>query len=116
MQTVVIERDVDQDRFILREQYKIILSQFVNYSKNQCFFHLLGETGARPSELVQANIEDINFEEKKIKRRISKAKQYYEAGQGPICKICNGDGFTPRYETCRRCKGTGSAKFRAVKY
>lgn len=115
-QVVVIERDIDKDRFITYDEYKQILKQFAYLSKYQCYFYLLGQTGARPSELVKSKITDIDFEGSKLKRVIGKPMKFYNAGEGDTCAICQGDGFTPRYESCRRCKGTGVANVRAIKY
>jgi len=76
MQTVIVERDIDQDRFITYEQFKLLLRQWSTLSKNQVYFMLLGVTGWRPVELCRAKVEDIDAANKRIKWRIAKPKQF----------------------------------------
>lgn len=78
LQTVVIERDIDQDRFISYERYKQLISQWPILSKNQVFFMMLGITGWRPCELVISKVEDIDAPNKRIKWKVAKPKQFYK--------------------------------------
>ena len=76
-QTIVIERDIDQDRFITYERYKQILRLWPSLSKQQIYFMMLGVTGWRPCELARAKVQDIDFQNKCIKWRIAKARTSY---------------------------------------
>ena len=78
LQTVVIERDIDQDRFISYERFKELLKEWPPLSKNQIYFMMLGVTGWRPCELCVAKVEDIDPENKRIKWRVAKPKQFYK--------------------------------------
>lgn len=77
MQTVVVERDVDQDRFISYDRFKILLKEWPPLSKQQVFFMMLGVTGWRPCELVVSKIEHIDPVNKRIKWKVAKPKTSY---------------------------------------
>ena len=74
LQTIIVERDIDQDRFISYERYKQLISQWHPLSKNQIFFMMLGVTGWRPCELVVSKVEHIDPMQKRIKWNVAKPK------------------------------------------
>lgn len=79
--TVIVERDIDEDRLITYDQFKIILKQCPILSKEQIYFLLLAITGWRPNELCRARLDDLDLKDPanpKIKWKISKPKQFWK--------------------------------------
>jgi len=80
---IIIERDVDEDRFISYENFKKLLKEFPVLSKEQIYFMMLGITGWRPNELCRAKIDDLDLsdsENPRIKWKLSKPKQFFKNG------------------------------------
>jgi len=77
-QEVIIERDIDQDRFCTYEQYTQFISALTPLSKNQMFFITLGVTGWRPCEAVLFRIQDIDREKRRLRYTIAKPKHFYK--------------------------------------
>ncbi len=91
MQVLEVIHDLDKDRYITYEQFSEFLKTLPMYSKQQCFYLLLGMTGFRPIECCQLTTRHLIFEDLDnplILNRItkSKTKTYYDA-QGRVLAV-----------------------------
>lgn len=75
---VIVERDVDEDRFITYERFKMLLKEFPPLSKTQVYMLMLGITGWRPFELCRMRVHDIDPINQRIKWKIAKPKTIYK--------------------------------------
>lgn len=111
MQEIILERDIDEDRYISPKHYLELISSFQPLSKYQFYFITLAETGWRPHEACQANINDFNFDDPNdpyAKWRIGKPaiQRYYGKKTFYLCPKCNGEKEIEG-ETCDECSGAG---------
>lgn len=86
LKTILVERDIDQDRFLSYDHFKLLLKEFEPLSKYQIYFMLLGVLGWRPIELCRMRLEDIDPIERKIRWNLAKPRLYYKGGEDYVIK------------------------------